>query len=405
MNDDPYSSSGKVSENSVYGTPRREALPDNANSLPISTTSSAEPPVPILIPDGGFPAWITVIGASAAMMATYGVIFSIGTFQTYLATHQLRAFSDRDVGWISAVNIFISMFLAVRCGPLFDRLGPRWLLAVPSIVFVAGMIGMSFPGCSRPGDICLEGHESTRAYVVLMLTWGVVCGISAASISTAALAVIAHWFEARRGLAAGLVYAGTSIGGIVFPLLMRATLETLGWGWSVRIVALIALVLLVTANILVRGRTEVLNKGKQQSKFRLVELNCFRDVRFLWVTIGLTREQLPTREVFNGRDRLTRRNQSLNMSLQRLWECFRHGQEQEASTTPRRLLCWQHTMGIPYPPPPSHSWSGILSLTSSGALVLVEWSLAPFRTVLVDSILSPQFWSLPLASYMAFGSR
>lgn len=225
-------------------------------------------------------------------MATYGVIFSIGTLQTYLATHQLRTFSDRDVGWIPAVNIFICMILAVQCGPMFDRLGPRWLLAIPSVVFVAGMVAMSFTGCSQPGDFCAEGRESTRAYVVLMMTWGVVCGVSAAFISTAALAVVAHWFEARRGLAAGLVYAGTSIGGVVFPLLTRTTLDKLGWGWSIRIMALIAMILLMTANLLIRGRTRELNEGKQQRKASLVDLTCFGDIRFLWVTVGISRKFL-----------------------------------------------------------------------------------------------------------------
>lgn len=78
----------------------------------------------------------------------------------------------------------------------------------------------------------------------------------------------------------------------MFPLLTRTTLEKLGWGWSIRIMALIAMILLMTANLLIRGRTRELNEGKQQRKASLVDLTCFGDIRFLWVTVGISRKFL-----------------------------------------------------------------------------------------------------------------
>ena len=283
---------------------------------PAAVAHNAEPTVP----DGGLRAWLTVLGSTAAVTATFGVINSIGTFQSYLVSHQLHTISDRDVGWIPAVNLFLCLLLGVQFGPLFDRYGPRWIMAISSVAFVGGMLGMSFLGCDDDNENrCTPGRELARTYALLMLLWGIVCGAAAAAITTTSLALVAHWFDRRRGLASGVVYAGSSIGGVAFPLLMRETLPHLGWAWSVRIIDLIVLSLLALGNACMRGRhlelrrpptppalshhsrvdgitarnpdrvqddftTTVMSK---KSKPRVLDLSCLWDPRFVWATLGV----------------------------------------------------------------------------------------------------------------------
>ncbi|RYP74989.1 hypothetical protein DL771_002637 [Monosporascus sp. 5C6A] len=277
---------------------------------------AAPAPSTVIISDGGLRAWLTVLGSTAAVTASFGVINSIGTFQSYLASHQLRTFTERDVGWIPAVNIFLCLFLGVQFGPLFDHYGPRLIMASASVVYFAGMLGMSFLDCgdqspplsasssaaSTPVPWYLDTGDPTnggctaagRTYALLMLTWGVLCGAAAAALQTTSLAVTAHWFDRRRGLAAGIVYAGSSAGGVAFPLLMRETLPTLGWGWSVRIVAFIVMGLLAVANVCIRGRHRELRSIAatngtlwKDGKTSVLDLSCFRDMRFLWLTLGI----------------------------------------------------------------------------------------------------------------------
>jgi len=268
---------------------------EDGDDTKLSQTPLAAPLTPVPMLDGGVRAWLTVVSSTAALTGTFGLINSIGVFQSYLDTHQLRSFESRDVGWIAAVNIFLCLFLGVQSGPLFDRHGPGWLLAGASVVFVAGMVGMSYAGCpSRPSDLCATGAESVRTYVILMATWGLLCGASAAVITTIALAVVAHWFDTRRGLAVGIVSAGSSIGGVIFPLVMRETLDKLGWTWSVRIAMLIVVVLLAVANAFIRGRTKELNAGRTLKRMKVVDLSCFTDARFVWATLGIASKRMPT---------------------------------------------------------------------------------------------------------------
>ncbi|KAK3995276.1 major facilitator superfamily domain-containing protein [Cladorrhinum sp. PSN332] len=148
---------------------------------------------------------------------------------------------------------------------------------------MAGLIGLGF----LPEKVNSETLVRTPAtmYALLMLLWGVVMGSGAALCCTVALSVLAHWFEKKRGLAAGIVFVGSSLGGAVFPLVLKSTLTKLGWAWSMRILALVVASLLGMGNVLIRGRI----KGKKGSG--TIDFGCFRDASFAWTTVGVFMNQ------------------------------------------------------------------------------------------------------------------
>lgn len=54
----------------------------------------------------------------------------------------------------------------------------------------------------------------------------------------------------------GLATTGGSVGGIIFPLIIQSATPKVGFGWAVRIVGFICLLLLAVSNWLIRGRPE-----------------------------------------------------------------------------------------------------------------------------------------------------
>ncbi len=266
--------------------PPRIASPHPTFTLP-STTESFEPlntfqeldqePATVsqsrqdyTFPEGGTRAWLVILGSFCIITGTFGLLNCVGLFQSYWQVHQLSSYSSSSIGWISAVNVFFNLILGVQIGPLFDRYGPRYLLLVGSVVYVVSLVVL--------------GNCST--YWELMLMWGVCAGISGAFLTTTALSVIAHWFERRRGMASGIAFVGSSVGGIGFPLMLSPILKNLGWAWAMRIVALVALLFMVAGNLFIRGRLPPSKNGGA------VDLRCFRDARFSWVTVGITCEFL-----------------------------------------------------------------------------------------------------------------
>ncbi|KAJ5930129.1 hypothetical protein N7466_005622 [Penicillium verhagenii] len=216
-------------------------------------------------PEGGLRAWLVVVGVFATLTCTFGMQFTVGVLQSHWETNQLRDYSSSTIGWISSVYLYLNMVLAVQVGPMFDRYGPRWLMIIGSVLFVL--------------SIFLLG--SCEKYYQFMLCLGGLSGVSAAFVSNPCMVVLSHWFHRRRGMASGIAMVGGSLGGVIFPMILRATLEPLGWVWSLRILAFIFTVLLTIGNICVKSRLPV------KSQKGLFNLRCFRDSRFVWFTAAM----------------------------------------------------------------------------------------------------------------------
>ena len=95
-----------------------------------------------------------VLGSFCGMVASFGIMNTIGTFQAYLAEHQLREYSEGQVGWIFGVYAFISFFGGIQIGPIFDCYGPKWLLVSGTVSVVASLMLLSVSQCEA---LCLGG--------------------------------------------------------------------------------------------------------------------------------------------------------------------------------------------------------------------------------------------------------
>lgn len=134
--------------------------------------------------------------------------------------------------------VFLTLFLGVQVGPLFDRYGPR-------VLIICG---------SGPSFACYMLLAQCTKYWHFMLCLGVLGGISSAVITTVSISVLSHWFYRRRGLASGICMAGSSTGGAIIPLLLRTLFQKYDWLWSIRIIAFMALACYMLGVFLVKGR-------------------------------------------------------------------------------------------------------------------------------------------------------
>lgn len=123
-----------------------------------------------------------------------------------------------------------------------------------------------------------------KAYYQFMLCLGVLGGIAGATLTTTSLACVAHWFKKKRGLTQGLAMIGSSFGGLIIPLILRTTLPTYGYKWSIRILAFIFIGCFVIGNIVMKSRIPPKKDGKKQS---IISVRIFADIRFSLLTIAI----------------------------------------------------------------------------------------------------------------------
>ncbi|KAF2844312.1 MFS general substrate transporter [Plenodomus tracheiphilus IPT5] len=190
-------------------------------------------------PDGGLQAWTVVLGAWCCSFCCYGWINSIGIFQAYYETHQLRSYSSSTISWIPSLEIFFMLFMGPVIGKLYDSFGPRYILLFGSLAHVFGLMMASI----------------SDKYYQFLLTQGVVSAIGASAVFTPSLSAVATWFHQKRGLAFGITMSGSSTGGVIFPIMINKLIPRVGFGWSMRIAAFMILGLLVIANLTVKSRT------------------------------------------------------------------------------------------------------------------------------------------------------
>ncbi len=73
--------------------------------------------------------------------------------------------------------------------------------------------------------------------------------------------ITTQYFNKKRGLANGIVYAGGGIGGAALSFAMDALLQKFGAPWTFRILSLANLVTCLPASYLIKERAPIKNSG------------------------------------------------------------------------------------------------------------------------------------------------
>ncbi|KAI9163788.1 riboflavin transporter MCH5 [Paramyrothecium foliicola] len=190
-------------------------------------------------PDGGLRAWLVALGAAAAFFSTTGYNSSFGVFAAYYIFNQMPDRSTDDITWIGSVQALLTSGSGLVAGPLLDRCG-GWII-YPAAVFYIFAIMMT--------SICKE-------YWQFMLAQGIASGLGAGFVATSAMVPVGQWFDKKRGAAMGIAISGSSIGAVVFPILVSNLLTTtdVGFGWSVRITGFLLVPFLAFSALTVKPR-------------------------------------------------------------------------------------------------------------------------------------------------------
>ncbi|KAJ5393234.1 uncharacterized protein N7487_010875 [Penicillium crustosum] len=213
-----------------------EAQPSSEKS--IAAGSAAATPAIGPPPDGGAQAWLVVLGAFCGLFVSFGWINCIGVFQDYYQTHQLSEFSTSTVTWITSLETFMMFFCGPIFGTMFDSYGPRWILILGTILHVFGLMMASL----------------STDYYQFILAQGICSPIGASAIFNASVNSVSTWFAKRRGFALGVTASGSSLGGVIFPIMVTQLIPKVGFPWAMRICAFLILFMLGIANLTLKSR-------------------------------------------------------------------------------------------------------------------------------------------------------
>ncbi|KAG5946942.1 hypothetical protein E4U53_006503 [Claviceps sorghi] len=222
----------------------------------------SEPPAP----DGGTAAWLAVLGAWCTMFCSFGWINSVGAFQEYYQHELLSSYSASTISWIPSLQIFFMNAMSPVFGAIYDRYGPRQLVFFGTLLHVLGLI------------MCSLGTQ----YYQILLAQGVCSGLGASAILQPSLNSIHGWFDKKRGAAFGILTTGSSVGGVIFPIMVSRLIHQVGFPWAMRTCAFLVLALLIIANLTIRSL-----RPPRPQKLMVAQLaKPFREADFVFLCAG-----------------------------------------------------------------------------------------------------------------------
>ncbi|KAL1588109.1 hypothetical protein WHR41_03315 [Cladosporium halotolerans] len=215
-------------------------------------------------PNGGLTAWLQVLGGFFLFFNTWGILNTFGVFQTYYESGELFRETSSNISWIGSVQSVCVLFVGSATGPVFDRGHLRLLLLIGSFGVVFGFMMLS---------LCKEFWQA-------MLAQGFCIGLGGGMLFVPSVAIMPTYFNTRLGLAIGLAASGSSMGGIIYPIVFYRLLPQIGFGWAVRVLGFMALATLLIPISVMKMRVQ---PPKARS---LLDTTVFTDYTFILFVAG-----------------------------------------------------------------------------------------------------------------------
>ncbi|TYJ55128.1 hypothetical protein B9479_004165 [Cryptococcus floricola] len=170
--------------------------PDYATSLP---------PV-----DRGRRAWLFLVAATSVEILIWGLPFAVGILHVYWTNTLFPGHGASTVTLAATLQTGLLYMSAALFGPIIAAY-PRWQKAFQLFGLLAASISLI-----------------SSAFVTKEMTFGCIYPLAGALYMPCAT-LLFEWFFERRGLASGIMYAGTGLGGTIFPYIIDSLLKGVGY--------------------------------------------------------------------------------------------------------------------------------------------------------------------------------
>ncbi|KAL2802661.1 major facilitator superfamily domain-containing protein [Aspergillus granulosus] len=236
---------------------------DVENTTPPPAHPVEKAPEPIF--DTGPEAWLQVFGSFFLFFNSWGVVNTWGVYQTYYEQTLLSDMSSSTIAWVGSLQSFLLMLFGVVTGPLFDAGYFRALLAFGTLMLPFGLMMTSI----------------SSQFWHFILAQGVCIGLACGCLFVPAIAILPQYFKKRRGLANGIAATGSSIGGVIYPIMFNELQKKVGFPWASRAIGFLALGTCLISFSIMRMRFVPTEKRK------LIQLGAFKEPIFVLYSIGM----------------------------------------------------------------------------------------------------------------------
>ncbi|KAH7371741.1 major facilitator superfamily domain-containing protein [Pyrenochaeta sp. MPI-SDFR-AT-0127] len=220
--------------------------------------------------------WIQVAASFFLMFNSWGLINAFGIFQEYYASFEPPLATSSSISLIGTLQIFLLLICGSATGSFVDKGHARKMTFSGCALLTLGLLFTSFSG--------EFAFPYRPVYYQVLLSQGILPGLGMSLLLVPSTAIVSTYFTHNRALAVGLANTGASIGGIIYPILTRRLLASVGFSWAMRAIALVVLVTTTIGGVLVRQRTEL---TRNPAKRTLYEFRCLKEPAYALFIVGV----------------------------------------------------------------------------------------------------------------------
>ncbi|KAH1449267.1 hypothetical protein KXX13_004684 [Aspergillus fumigatus] len=175
--------------------------------------------------NGGLQAWLQVAGSFFLFFNSGETVNTFGVFQTFYEIELLKDQSSSNVSWVGAIQAFLLLVVGVVTGPLYNA-GYFYVLGTTgSVLIVVGFMALS---------VCTE-------YWQVLLAQAFCVGVGNGCLYIPSVAIIPQYFSSRKAIATAVAASGSTLGGVLYPIMFRQLQPQTGFGWAARVLGFLVL--------------------------------------------------------------------------------------------------------------------------------------------------------------------
>ena len=214
------------------------STPDDNNKI---HKEALEAPVP---QDGGVIGWLVVLASFSIYVTVVGFQYVVGLlynawlddFESFPGLVDRRA----TLGWACSVQAGTFLGGSMISGIIIKKSSERFCLWISALLALIGGIG-SAHATPTHGD----GQANAA---ILIFFFGFVLGCCCSFGSLTAIVGVQSYFVQRRGIATGLVVAGSGFGALIQGPLIQMAIERYGWRGALVIYSIVTATILILSS-------------------------------------------------------------------------------------------------------------------------------------------------------------
>ncbi|SGZ37957.1 uncharacterized protein HGUI_00157 [Hanseniaspora guilliermondii] len=216
-----------------------------------------------------------------------------------------KEISTVNISWIFSLNLFFLLGAGILGGCKIDRSGTKELTLFGGVLAIISFFGFSKCGSSytindNMSSYKISGmeylHVKEAKLVNFIITYGIF-GISQGLLMTCCFSSVSKWYSRLLATYSAIISFGGSLGGILFPIMIRRTYSSLGFENSMLIYSGIITFLSIACFVLMNDNFDKEEQENRNDGFKdllrvymkeTINLKYFLDHKFLIISIGLS---------------------------------------------------------------------------------------------------------------------